>query len=96
MTALASPASAQRGLACVGPRSLVMHPILVIPEVTFFFYHFQVFNAGAVRRNFSFHFPLGEFMPAPAAVYPFNIRPQQTIIVRPAPSCSFSQNTIAI
>ena len=81
LMAWAPPVSAQRGRACVGPQSIVAQPILVIPEGAFFSYRFQVFNAGAVRRNFSYHFPLNEFMPTPGAIYAFDIRPQQTIIV---------------
>ncbi len=74
-------AQAQSGRACVTPQSLQVQPIVVIPEAGFFSYRVQVFNAGAVRRNFSYHFPLPMLMPPAGAVYAYDIRPQQTVII---------------
>lgn len=81
LLALTPAAQAQRGRVCTGPQSLVVQPVMVIPEGNFYSYRVQVFNAGGVRRNFSYHFPLHELMPAPGAVYAFDIRPQQTVII---------------
>ncbi|UPY38648.1 hypothetical protein [Sediminicoccus sp. KRV36] len=61
---------------------LQLQPVVVIPEAGFFSYRLQVFNAGAARRNFSYHFPLPLLTPPPGAVYAFDIRPQQSIIIQ--------------
>lgn len=73
---------AQPGRVCVAPQALLLQPIAVIPEAGLFSYRLQVFNAGSGRRNFSYHFPL-QLLTSPAgAVYAFDIRPQQTIIIQ--------------
>lgn len=74
-------ALAQSGRACVAPQALQVQPIVVIPEAGFFSYRVTVFNAGGVRRNFSYHFPLPMNQPPPGAVYGYDIRPQQTVII---------------
>lgn len=75
------PAQAQRQRSCVGTGFLEIQPVTVIPEVGFFSYRLQVFNAGGARRNFSYHFPLAMLMPPPGAVYAFDIRPKQSVII---------------
>ena len=73
---------AQANRNCVGSTSLQLQPIVVVPEVGGFAYRLQVHNAGGAARNFSYHFPLPLLMPPPGAVYAFNIRPRQTIVIQ--------------
>ena len=73
---------AQPNRNCVSANSLQLQPIVVVPEVGGFSYRLQVYNAGGAARSFSYHFPLPLNMPPPGAVYAFNIRPRQTIIIQ--------------
>jgi hypothetical protein len=68
---------------CVGANALKPQPISVVPEPQGgFSYLLRVENAGGTTRNFSTHFPLPQLMPPPDAVYSFNIRPRQTIVIQ--------------
>lgn len=75
----AAPAQGTRN--CVSATALQLQPILVVPEPTGFTYRLQVHNAGGGARSFSYHFPLPQLMPPPGAVYAFQIRPRQTILI---------------
>jgi hypothetical protein len=77
-----SLASAQANRNCVSATALQLQPIIVVPEVGGFSYRLQVYNAGGGARNFSYNFRLPLLMPPPGAVYAFNIRPRQTIIIQ--------------
>jgi hypothetical protein len=75
-------AMAQGNRNCVSQSALQLQPIVVVPEpLGGFTYRLQVYNAGGGSRSFSFHFPLPMLMPPPGAVYAFQIRPRQTILI---------------
>lgn len=77
------PALAQGNRNCVGPTALKPQAITTVPEPQGgFSYLLRVENAGGTTRNFSYHFPLAQLMPVPDAVYSFNIRPRQTIVIQ--------------
>ena len=75
-------AHAQRGGNCVSATALQLQPIVVVPDIGAFNYRLQVFNAGGGTRNFSYHFPLPLLTPPQGAVYAFNIRSKQSIIIQ--------------
>jgi hypothetical protein len=79
---LPAAAQAQANRNCVSASALQLQPIIVVPEVGYFSYRRQVFNAGRTSRNFSYHFPLAALMPPPGAVSAFNIRSRQTITIQ--------------
>lgn len=50
---LPAAAQARGNRYCVSATALQLQPIVVMPEVGFFSYRLQVFNAGGAARNFS-------------------------------------------
>ena len=78
---LSMTAQAQPNRNCVGVQSLQLQPIIIVPEVGFFSYRLSVFNAGGGARSFSHHFPLPLLTPPQGAIYAFQIRPRQTVMI---------------